>query len=357
MGTTTNRMKGTAFAFIALAIAMLLFEFMEMPGNVPISGGESGLWIDVLPIMQDYLIYFIFVFITIILVVVAITSIFFDFRKRNHFLTLNFRRDGLATDFKEVEKTNNIKQNSLIIFCVLLFCFFLLLFIPNVLNMYQFAEDFKFKIPIQYYIVLTTTVGLYVFVKRVVDSPFGRVIAGIAQNEDRMEALGYNVFYYKIITVGISGALAAIAGSLYTSFKFAIDTPTTFGVLNTIDAMLFTIVGGLGTLLGPFLGTILVKFSEYRLKDLVEVFGLEGEWWLVILGVIFVFIVMFFPYGIVGSLQIRSNSIKTNLRKRFGIRDNDYWWISFILVFLAFILIVNLEAIVNWLIEFIQSVL
>ncbi len=355
MGSTTNRMKGTAFAFIALAIAMLIFEFMEMPDNVPISGGESGLGIYVLPIMQNYVIYLLFVGITLILVLLAFIAIFFDLKKRDHVLLFNFKRKKLATDYSEHEIKNNTKIIGSLVISMSFFVIFLILFIPNVLDMYFFAKDIIFKIPIQYYIVLSLTVLVFIFVKRVVNSPFGRVLAAIAQNEERMEALGYDTFLYKIVAVGISGGLAALAGSLYTVVALHIDTPSTFGVLKTIDAMLYTITGGLGTLLGPFLGTLIVRFSELRLAALIEVFNIDGEWWLVILGIIFILIIMFFPHGIVGSIQIRANSIKTILRKRFGIRDSDYWWISLILIFMAFILMVNLKMFIDWIIGIIQT--
>jgi ABC-type branched-subunit amino acid transport system permease subunit len=355
MGSTTNRMKGTAFAFIALAIAMLLFEFMEMPDNVPISGGESGLGIDVLPIMQNYITYLLFVLLALILVILAFITVFLDLKERDHVLFVNFKREPLATDYTENGRKNNKKIIGSLVFSVLLFGVFLFLFIPNILDMYFFAKDYVFKIPIQYYFVLSLTILVYVFVKRVVNSPFGRVLAAVAQNEERMEALGYNTFLYKIMAVGISGGLAGLAGSLYTTYALTIGTLSTFGVLQTIDAMLYTITGGLGTILGPFLGTIVVQFSELRLVDLIEVFNIDGEWWLVVLGIIFILIIMFFPHGIVGSVQIRANKIKTNLRDKFGIRESDYWWISLILIFIAFIFMVNLELFIDWIIEMIQT--
>ena len=354
MGSTTNRMKGTAFAFIALAIAMLLFEFMEMPENLPLSGGESGLSIDVVDLMQNYIIYLVFVFFTFILIILALTIVFFDFKDRDHLFKIDLGRYKLATDYREDERKSNVRVIVSLVISFILLGIIFLIFIPNVLDMYFYARPIVFKIPVQYYFVLSLTILVYIFVKRVVNSPFGRILAAIAQNEERMEALGYNVFLYKIIAVGISGGLAALAGSLYTTIALNIGTQSTFGVLQTINAMLYTITGGLGTLLGPFLGTIIVRFSELRLVDLIGIF-IKGEWWLVILGIIFILIIMFFPRGIVGSIQLKAGSIKTNLRNWFGIKDNDYWWISFILIFMSFILIVNVKMLIDLIIEIIQE--
>ncbi len=342
MGSTTNRMKGTAFAFIALAIAMLMLELIDMPINLPISGGESGLRMDIPPFMTNYIIYLLFVIITMILLTLLFIVIFIDFKERQHIFLLDFSRNKLANEYKEESEINKLKILLALATTLISAGILLLVIVPNILNMYFFAKDFIFKIPIQYYFVLTVTVFVYLFVQRVVNSTYGKALTAIAQNPDRMEALGYNVFYYKILAVGISGGLAGLAGSLYTTTALVIGTSSTFGILQTIDIMLYTITGGLGTLLGPFLGTIIVSFSEQRLVTFLESFNIAGEWWLVILGVAFILIILFFPYGIVGSIKIRAVSIKNNLRNWFGIRDSDYWWITLVLLILVFNLMIFL---------------
>lgn len=271
-----------------------------------------------------------------ILLTLLFIMIFIDFKERQHILLLDFSKNKLASEYKEKPEINKRKIILALATTLISAGILLLLIVPNILNMYFFARDFLFKIPIQYYFVLTITVFVYLFVQRVVNSPFGRALAAIAQNPDRMEALGYNVFYHKILAVCISGGLAGLAGSLFTITALRIDTIETFGISSTIDTMLYTITGGLGTLLGPFLGTIIVSFSEQRLVDFL------GEWWLFILGVFFILIILFFPYGIVGSIKIRAVSIKNNLRNRFGIRDSDYWWIALVLLILAFNLMIFL---------------
>lgn len=335
MGSTTNRMNRTAFAFIALAIAMLLLEFMNMPENLGISGGETGLLTTTPSLLTNYVVYLVFVALTTIIVLLFFIMVFLDLKERRHFLIVEFSKRTSALSYKDrIEKNNSKIIVTLVISLIFIGCLIILV-LPNILDMYFFARDFLFKIPNQYYFVLTITILVYLFIKRMINSPFGRVIAGIAQNEERMSALGYNVFAYKMMSICISGGLAALAGSLFVTFALGIQTASTFGILQTIDVMLYSITGGLGTLLGPFLGTGIIRFSELRLVVFI------GDWWLVILGFIFILIILFFPYGIVGSLQLRRTAIKTRLREWFGIRDSDYWWLSLCLIYIAFLIILT----------------
>jgi hypothetical protein len=96
--------------------------------------------------------------------------------------------------------------------------------------------------------------------------------------------------------------------------------------------MLYTIIGGIGTLLGPILGTGVVVYSEHNLVEFIrDSLGLPGELWLVGLGVMYIFIVLFMPRGIVGSIGRKSGAFKERLRQmkvgqiEFGIKDMDYW--------------------------------
>ena len=104
------------------------------------------------------------------------------------------------------------------------------------------------------------------------------------------------------------------------------------GVEVTINAMLYTIIGGIATLLGPLLGTGVVVYSELNLVDFIRVvLGLPGRLWLIALGVMYIGIVLFMPLGIVGSIGRRVDSLKGNLRQmkvrrfEFGLKDSEYW--------------------------------
>lgn len=340
MGSTTNRMKGTAFAFIALAIAMLILEFMELKENIPISGGESGIIITIPPLLTEWIFYMVVAGLVLLLFLLFLLMVFLDIKERSSISYFRIKKRLSALSYSENDKPALSKTIFGIIIVLLLFTLISIFAIPNIMNMYDLAKDNTFRIPNQYWIVLTITLIIYFSVKRMIDSPFGRVLAAIAQNEDRVKALGYNTFKYKVLSVTISGAIGAIAGSLMVTYNTTISTPTTFGIDQAIDAMLFTIMGGLGTLLGPFVGASLIKFSEIRMVEFLEIFNIEGQWWLVLLGLIYIIIILFFPYGIVGSIQTRSKSIKSNLFRYLRIKENDYWWLALIsLLLLIFVLL------------------
>jgi len=357
MGATTNRMKGTAFAFIALAIAMLILEFMELKENLIISGGESGLSVTRPFLLTNWIVYLLMAFFVITLISIFAFMVVKDYRERSSFLFLNFKPRSSALSYDEKEGISSRRKTVSWIVGFLLFIMIILQILPNILDMFLFAKNIWFKIPILYWLILTSVLVVYSFVKRLTISPFGRVLAAIAQNEDRVKALGYNTFYYKILSVTISGGIGALAGSLYTTSILVISTPATFGIGQAIDAMLYTILGGLGTLLGPFLGAILIEFSELRMVVFLETFGIDGQWWLVFLGIIYILIILFFPYGIVGSLQLRSRSIKSRLRQIFNVRETDYWWLSFIALILIIIIMLDLEKIMQQIVGIIDGLL
>jgi ABC-type branched-subunit amino acid transport system permease subunit len=356
MGATTNRMKGTAFAFIALAIAMLVLEFMDLKENLLISGGESGLSITRPFLLTNWIVYMLLAFCVILLCFLFVILVVKDSRERNSFLLLNFEPRRSALSYNEKKGISSYRKTYSWIVGTVLFISVLLLVLPNILDMFLFAKDIWFKIPILYWLILSCVLAVYFFVKRLTISPFGRVLSAIAQNEDRVKALGYNTFYYKILSVTISGGIGALAGSLYTTSILVISTPSTFGIGQAIDAMLYTILGGLGTLLGPFVGAILIEFSELRMVEFLETFSIDGQWWLVFLGIIYILIILFFPYGIVGSLQLRASSLKVHFRQWFNIRDRDYWWLSLIFIVSIIGLMLYLEEIMTLLIDIIEEI-
>ncbi|MBI4757503.1 MAG: branched-chain amino acid ABC transporter permease [Chloroflexi bacterium] len=125
----------------------------------------------------------------------------------------------------------------------------------------------------------------------------GPLIA-IRENESRAATIGYNVFWFKVLIIVISGVLAALAGGL-NALYFRNATPEVLGVGRTIDALLMTIIGGMGTLIGPVLGAVVIRVLGNYLADWF------GPRWPLVFGLIFVALVMFFPWGIVGTLQQR----------------------------------------------------
>jgi branched-chain amino acid transport system permease protein len=135
------------------------------------------------------------------------------------------------------------------------------------------------------------------FLWRVVRSPFGHVLAGIHENEGRMEAVGYPVQRYKLLAFVVTGTLAGLAGALYAQFSGSI-TPDAFFWTTSGEALLMVIIGGTGTLGGAVLGAA----AFILLQSLVSTYT---ERWMLILGVTFVLFVLFAPGGIVGALRGR----------------------------------------------------
>lgn len=144
-----------------------------------------------------------------------------------------------------------------------------------------------------YYFVLAVFIAVFVFIRRVVHSPYGQVLRAIRENEPRAVSLGYAVDRYKLLAFVISTALAGLAGSLKTLvLGFATLSDVHWSMSG--EVILMTLLGGLSTFLGPVVGAGVVIALQDLLADRV------GSWVTVIIGVIFVFCVLVFRRGIVG---------------------------------------------------------
>ncbi|MGO1503145.1 MAG: branched-chain amino acid ABC transporter permease [Marinobacter sp.] len=154
-----------------------------------------------------------------------------------------------------------------------------------------------------YYFVLAVFLGCYLLVQRIVSSPYGHVLKAIKQNEPRAVSLGYKVDRYKILAFVISAALAGLAGSM-KSVVFQLASLNDAHWHMSGEVILMTLIGGMGTLLGPVLGATLVVNIEYQLGQ-----GPLRDWVDPILGGIFVLTVLAFRSGIVGEVQkfVRKN--------------------------------------------------
>ena len=147
-----------------------------------------------------------------------------------------------------------------------------------------------------YYLVVVIFVACFVFIARVVHSPFGQVLKMIRENEPRAISLGYNVDRYKLLAFVLSAALAGLAGSMKTLVMgFATLSDVHWSMSG--EVILMTLLGGVGTFFGPVLGSGIVISLQNVLADKV------GSWVSVIIGVIFVLCVLSFRKGVVGELQ------------------------------------------------------
>jgi branched-chain amino acid transport system permease protein len=146
-----------------------------------------------------------------------------------------------------------------------------------------------------HWFVLAVVAGSYLVLRRITQSPFGMVLQSIRENEARTRAIGYPVERYKIVAVMLSGLFAGLAGVLYAiQNRFA--APDFLYFLISGEAVIFNVMGGIGTLVGPILG------AGFFL-GLREGFGrLLGEQfpYLIPVGIIFILMVIFLPQGLLG---------------------------------------------------------
>ncbi|MDQ6679592.1 MAG: branched-chain amino acid ABC transporter permease, partial [Pseudomonadota bacterium] len=146
-----------------------------------------------------------------------------------------------------------------------------------------------------YYFVLAVFVAVYLFIRRIVHSPYGQVLKAIRENEPRAVSLGYDVDRYKLLAFVLSTAISGLAGSL-KALTLGLASLTDVVQATSGEVILMTLLGGTGTFFGPVLGAFTVIGLQNLLADRV------GEWVTVIIGAIFVICVVAFRRGFVGEL-------------------------------------------------------
>ena len=149
-----------------------------------------------------------------------------------------------------------------------------------------------------HWFVLAVVVASYLILRRITQSPFGMVLQSIRENEPRTRAIGYPVERYKIVAVMLSGLFAGLAGVLYAlQNRFA--APDFVFFLVSGEAVIFNVMGGIGTLVGPIVGA--ATFLLLR-EFLGRLFG-EQFPYLIPLGFIFIAIIIFLPQGLLGFMR------------------------------------------------------
>jgi branched-chain amino acid transport system permease protein len=147
-----------------------------------------------------------------------------------------------------------------------------------------------------YYFVFAVFFAGFALIYRTVHSPFGQVLKAIRENEPRAVSLGYQVERYKLVAFVISAAVTGLAGSM-KALVFQLASLTDVHWHMSGEVVLMTLLGGLGTILGPGVGAAVIVLLENELADKV------GSWVTVIMGSIFVICVLAFRRGIVGELK------------------------------------------------------
>jgi branched-chain amino acid transport system permease protein len=160
----------------------------------------------------------------------------------------------------------------------------------SLLGLVQLRSDIS-----MYYFVLAVFIAVFLFIRRIVHSPYGQVLKAIRDNEPRAVSLGYEVDRYKLLAFVLSAAIAGLAGSL-KALTLGLASLTDVLQSTSGEVILMTLLGGTGTFFGPVLGAFTVVGLQNVLADRV------GSWVTVIIGVIFVVCVVGFRRGFVGEL-------------------------------------------------------
>ncbi|MBA3902928.1 MAG: branched-chain amino acid ABC transporter permease [Rhodocyclaceae bacterium] len=168
-----------------------------------------------------------------------------------------------------------------------------------------------------YYLVFCSALALFLLLLRVVNSPFGRVLQAIRENDFRAEALGYRTVVYRTLANCLSAVVATLAGALMALWLRYAGPQTTLAFTIMMDILLIVVIGGMGTLYGAVIGSALFILAQNYLQALMKQASdgltavpllanlLHPDRWLLWLGVLFVLSVYFFPTGIVGKLRSR----------------------------------------------------
>lgn len=154
---------------------------------------------------------------------------------------------------------------------------------------------FNFNSTYFYFFVLIITIASYIFLNRIVNSPFGYALQGIRDDEKKMKTLGYNTWFYKYITFILAGIVASVAGVLFSYFLVVVGPPQ-LSITTSTMALLMLIIGSTQIFWGPVLGSIIVILLEYIISIYIP------QRWPMILGIIFIASVMFLRNGIGYSL-------------------------------------------------------
>lgn len=147
-----------------------------------------------------------------------------------------------------------------------------------------------------YYVTLAVVAPVTFLMWRFVHSPFGLTLRGIRDSESRMRSLGYNVPLHLFLAFLASGFFAGIAGALYAVFNNYVS-PSTVQLTQSVAGLLMAITGGIGTLLGAFVGAGAIIILE-------NTFSAFTARWPIVLGLTFIAIMIFAPEGIVGRFRL-----------------------------------------------------
>jgi len=174
---------------------------------------------------------------------------------------------------------------------------------------------------VTYYFTLAICLTLFLLMVRFIQSPLGRVMQAIRDNEPRAEALGYKTFLFKATSICFGCLVSTILGGLYVMWVGYANPESVLGVPIMLDVLLMVIIGGMGTLYGALAGAAFLRLAYTFLPDLqsltqklmpdLHFVHSIMERWLLIFGILFILVVFFFPKGIIGTIQNHLKQRKT----------------------------------------------
>ena len=173
---------------------------------------------------------------------------------------------------------------------------------------------------LSYYVLFGVALVLVLAMLRIVNSPFGRVLQAIRENDFRAEAIGYRTVVYRTLSNVLSALFATLAGCLLALWLRYNGPDTTLSFEIMLDVLLIVVIGGMGTIYGAVVGSVLFVLAQSYLQDLMKLgaSAVEGvpvlsqlispDRWLLWLGILFVLSVYHFPAGVVGRLRAMRKS-------------------------------------------------
>jgi branched-chain amino acid transport system permease protein len=159
---------------------------------------------------------------------------------------------------------------------------------PMTAGGYEFVEGRAY-----YYLTLTLLAIVYLVCRFVVRSQFGLALAGVREHEARIAFLGYEGQRMKLAMFSLAGAIAGLAGGLY-AFHEGFVWPNMLGVVLSTQIVLYALLGGVGTLIGPVIGVMAIEIASFSLSDTVP------KIWPIVLGLLLLFAVLLAPTGLIG---------------------------------------------------------
>jgi urea transport system permease protein len=160
-----------------------------------------------------------------------------------------------------------------------------------------------------YYLCAALLLLCYLLCRWILARSFGRVLIGIRENEERCELMGYNVAAYKTAIFAFSAAMAGLAGCLFANWA-EIVTPRVFSLGQAAEVLIWVIVGGLGTLVGPILGAVVLGYVKLLLGEQTVI---DNS---LILGALLIIVVLALPRGVLPTVQRTLASVRRTSRTR-----------------------------------------